>query len=118
MRRITAHRGRSPWRSPLLSGLVLPGLGQLVSGQPIRGLVFAGVTLAALVVLVRRVAQETMARLPEDPTTLDPMFPLQLAHEIQRDNAGFFLGITALLVVVWAASIVDAWRTSRPDRTS
>jgi hypothetical protein len=100
----------------VLSGLVLPGLGQLVSGQPIRGLVFIGVTLAGLVVLVRRVARETLARLPEDPTTLDPLFPLQLAHEIQRDNAGFLLGITVLLVGVWAASVADAWRTSRPDR--
>ena len=107
-------RPRSRWRSLLLSGLVLPGLGQLVSGYPGRGLVFAGGTLVGLVVLVRRVVQETLARLPEDPTNIDPLLPLRLAYEIHRDNAWFFFWLTAALLGLWVASILDAWHTSRP----
>ena len=106
-------RPRSPWRAVLLSGLVLPGLGQLASGFPFRGLAFAGATMVALVALVGRVARETLARLPEDPTTLDPLLPFRLAHEIQRDNAWFFFWITAALVALWVGSVLDAWRTTR-----
>lgn len=85
-----------------------------MSGYPGRGLVFAGGTLLGLVVLVRRVAQEALARLPEDPTTIDPLLPLRLAYEIHRDNAWFFFWLTAALLALWVASILDAWRTSRP----
>jgi hypothetical protein len=82
-------------------------------GQPLRGLAFAAGSLVVAVALVLRVAKETLARLPTDPTELDPLLPLRLAHEIQRDNAGFFFWITLALVALWAGSIVDAWRTSR-----
>ena len=107
---------RSPWRSVLLSGLVLPGLGQLMTGHPLRGLAFVAATMVALVVLVRRVARETLARLPEDPTTIDPLLPFRLAREIHVDNASFFFWVTAALVVAWAGSILDAWHTSRRHR--
>lgn len=109
-------RRRSPWRSVFLSGLVFPGLGQLMCGQPLRGLIFAGGSLAVAVALVLRVAKETLARLPTDPAEIDPLLPLRLAHEIQRDNAGFFFWITLVLVALWAASIADAWWTSRSRR--
>ena len=104
---------RTPWRPVLLSGLVFPGLGQLVSGHPWRGLAYALGSLAVLVVVLRRVARETLARMPEDPTAIDPLFPFRLAHEIQADNAAFFFWLTLALVALWAGSIVDAWRTSQ-----
>jgi hypothetical protein len=103
---------RRPWRSVLLSGLVFPGLGQLMSGHPVRGLAFAAGSLVAVVVLVRRVAGETLARLPTDPDQIDPLLPFRLAHEIHRDNADFFLWVTLALVALWAASVVDAWVSS------
>jgi hypothetical protein len=104
---------RTPWRPVVLSALVFPGLGQLVSGHPWRGLVYALGSLATLVVVLRRVARETLARLPEDPTAIDPLFPFRLAHEIHADNAAFFFWLTLVLVVLWAGSIVDAWRATR-----
>lgn len=105
---------RSRWRSTLLSGIVFPGLGQLASGHPLRGLAFAGATTVALVVLVRRVARETLARMPDDPTAIDPLFPFRLAHEIQRDNGAFFFWITAAVLAVWGGSILDAWLSAPP----
>jgi len=105
-------RRRPSWRPVLLSGLVFPGLGQLVSGHPWRGLVYALGSLVVLVAVLRRVARETLARLPEDPTAIDPLFPFQLAHEIQADNAAFFFWLTLALVALWAGSIIDAWQTS------
>jgi hypothetical protein len=97
----------------LLSGLVFPGLGQLVSGHPWRGLVYALGSLIVLIAVLRRVARETLARMPEDPTAIDPLFPFRLAHEIQADNAAFFLWLTLALVALWAGSVVDAWRTGQ-----
>jgi len=103
---------RRPWRSVLLSGLVFPGLGQLMSGHPVRGLAFATGSLVAVVALIRRVAAETLARLPTDPAQIDPLLPFRLAREIHRDNAEFFLWITLAIVALWAGSIVDAWVSS------
>jgi hypothetical protein len=111
-------RRRGRWRPVLLSGLVFPGLGQLASGHPVRGLAFATGTLVVLVALVRRVAAETLARLPTDPAAMDPLFPFRLAREIHRDNAGFFFWITAAVVALWAGSIVDAWLSPPRGRRS
>jgi len=103
--------GHTRWRAPLLSALVFPGLGQLVNRRWGRALVFAVTAGALLVVLLRRVTQETLTRLPDDPVALaDPTLPLRLAVEIQRDNAVFFLWVTAGLLAVWALSVFDAWR--------
>jgi hypothetical protein len=109
----SASRRRGRWRSVWLSGLVFPGLGQLMCGRPLRGLAFATGSLIVAVALVLRVARETLARLPTDLAEFDPLLPLRLAHEIQRDNAGFFFWITLVLVALWAGSIADAWWTSR-----
>ena len=108
-----ASRRRGPWRSVWLSGLVFPGLGQLMCGQPLRGLAFATGSLVVAVALVLRVARETLARLPTDLAECDPLLPLRLAHEIQRDNGVFFFWITLVLVALWAGSIADAWWTTR-----
>ena len=97
----------------LLSGLVFPGLGQLVSGHPVRGLVYAAGSLVIAVVLVRRVAREALTRLPTDPAEIDPLLPFRLAHEIHLANAGFFFWITLALVVLWAGSVADAWVSSK-----
>jgi hypothetical protein len=104
---------RDPWRPVLLSGLVFPGLGQLTTGHPLRALFFGMATCVFLVVLVRRVAHETLMRMPTDPTQIDAALPFRLAHEIHRDNAQFFLWVTLGLVAVWAGSIVDAWRSGQ-----
>jgi hypothetical protein len=114
-------RGRTtapnPRRGLLLSALVFPGLGQLVTGHPWRALAFAGSSVALLVAVVRRVIRETDRLMPEDPTAiLDPALPFRLAVEIHRANASFFLWATVGIVAIWLASIVDAWHCApRPS---
>jgi hypothetical protein len=97
----------------LLSGLVLPGLGQLANGAYVKGLAFAGGTLAALGVLVHRIVREALARLPTDLLEIDPGLPFRLAREIQSDNASFFFWVTLVVVGLWAGSMLDAWRDAR-----
>jgi hypothetical protein len=119
VRRITTARGR--WRPALLSGLVFPGLGQLVSGRPWRGLFFSVSSLALLAAVVGRVIRETQRLMPADAEALlDPALPFRLAAEVHRANASFFLWATLGIVALWAGSIVDAVRAagapSRPSR--
>jgi hypothetical protein len=90
----------------------------MVGGHPWRGLVYAGGSALVLIAVLRRVARETLARLPEDPTALDPLLPLRLAHEIHARNAAFFFWLTLALVVLWAGSVLDAWRTSATSGVS
>jgi hypothetical protein len=72
-------------------------------------------SLVVLIAVLRRVARETLARMPDDPTAIDPLFPFRLAHEIQADNAAFFFWLTLVLVALWVGSVVDAWLTVRPS---
>ena len=111
---------RARWRPALLSALVFPGMGQLAQRRWTTALVYGAGSLALVAVLLLRVYTEVNARLPKDPTELldrlagDPGWPLQLAAEIQRDNAAFFIGLTLAIVVVWILSVWDAWQNSAP----
>ncbi len=101
------------WRAVLLSAVVCPGAGQLAQKRwgPGLGLLLGTLGLAA--VLLMKVAREAAARMPSDPSALDPLFPLEMAAEIQRANAGFFAALTVGLVLLWVVGIVDAWRAQR-----
>ncbi len=108
-----SSRGVSP---VLLSGLVWPGLGQLASGHLRKGLLIVAGTLAAFGLLVVRVADEALRRMPTDPADFDLVRLFEMAGAIRQDNAAFFTGITAVLVGLWAFAVVDAWR-DRQRRT-
>jgi hypothetical protein len=110
-----AAQARRRWRPVLLSAAVYPGLGQLTSGHPWRALIFGGTSGILLVAFVRRIAHETLARMPaEAEALLDPALPFRLASEIQRDNGSYFLGMTLAIVAIWLASVLDAWRSAAP----
>jgi hypothetical protein len=95
----------------LLSGLVLPGLGQLVTGHPWRALFFSASSLALVAAVVERVMRETQRLMPADPVAiLDPMLPFTLAVEIHRANASFFFWVTVGLVVLWVGAMLDTLR--------
>ena len=104
---------RHRYRPALLSGLVFPGLGQLVTGHPWRALAFSAPSVALLVAVVLRVVQETQRLLPQDPESLlDPTLPFRLAVEVHRANASFFFWATLGIVALWLGSVVDAWRSA------
>jgi hypothetical protein len=105
-------RPRDPWKPVLLSGLVFPGLGQLVAGHPWRALFFSGSSVGLLAAVVARVMRETQRLLPDDAEALlDPALPFRLAVEIHRANASFFFWATLGIVALWLGSVLDAWMT-------
>jgi hypothetical protein len=116
---LTEDGGRpGRWRAVLVSALVWPGAGQLVSGRALRGFAFAGTTLGLVAALVIAVARETLRRLPADPLSVTLPEIFRLAHEIRASRPGLFLSLTLLLVVVWGLSVADAWRTAAATPSS
>jgi len=106
----SAPGSRNPWRPVLLSGLVFPGLGQLVTGHPWRALAFGGSSVALLVAVVFRVVRETERLMPQNEfALLDPALPFRLVVEVHRANAAFFLWATLGIVALWLGSMADAW---------
>jgi diadenosine tetraphosphate (Ap4A) HIT family hydrolase len=103
----------SRWRPLLLSALVLPGLGQLATGRWMRGLLLAGASLVAVVLLLVRVSREALRRMPTDPLDFDMGTVFAMAEAIRRDNAALFSGLTFLLVALWLIAILDAWLAQR-----
>jgi hypothetical protein len=108
---------RDPWRAVLLSALFFPGLGQWASGHPWRAVAFGLSSIALLAAVVQRVVRETQRLMPEDPAAiLDLTLPVRLAIQVHRDNASFFFWATLGIVVIWLASIADAWACGRSAR--
>lgn len=96
---------------------MFPGLGQLASGHPWRGLLFAGTSVVLLAGVLRRVTHEAAARMPSELSELlDPALPFRLAAQIQRDNASFFFWTTLGIVAAWGLSVWDAWYSERRKR--
>jgi hypothetical protein len=110
------------WKPALLSALVLPGVGQVAQRRWLPATLQGLGSLALVVALLRRVYLEAHARLPPDPQELldlliaQPSWPLQLAREIQAENAGFFGWTIAGLLLLWAWSVADAWLASAPPQ--
>ncbi|MGD2187475.1 MAG: hypothetical protein PVI71_15200 [Desulfobacterales bacterium] len=98
----------------LLSGLVYPGLGQLILGQGVSGIIFVLLTTAGLIVLVYRVIQRASR-------VIDQLLPLladnkldvsTLKELLSRDSAiGWGLETISLIVIAgcWLIAIGHAY---------
>jgi diadenosine tetraphosphate (Ap4A) HIT family hydrolase len=106
-----------PIRAALLSGLVWPGLGQIVNGQIAKGLAFGLLVLGVAGFLLKRLLSVVQAAVPPDTTSFDIFQALDIANEIQRKNAGSFNGAVMLLLAIWIVSVVDAWWSGRPAKS-
>ncbi len=105
-------------RGVLLSGLVYPGLGQLVLGQVVTGVLFMLLTTAGLFVLIYRIVQRAVR-------LIDEILPLLANNEINfntlneqlsRDSAGGWGAETISLIAVagcWLAAMVHAYFVGR-----
>ena len=101
-------------RTMLLSGLVYPGLGQLLAGLKPSGLIFVLGTSVGLIVLFYRLMQRAY-RLMEQaiPRLADETLDLQTLKElVERSSTGGW-GIENLclmgIVGCWLAAIVHAY---------
>ena len=102
----------------LLSGLVYPGVGQLLSGHKRSGLIFVLATSAGLIVLFYRLMQRTYRVMEQAiPRLTDGALDLQTIKELIGQSSIGGWGIENLclmgIVVCWLAAIVHAYLVGR-----
>lgn len=96
-------------KGAILSGLVFPGLGQMVLGHVARGLGFAAVAVMCTVYLVAKTVDAVLQNLD----ALDPSDIERLANTIEV-GAG---PVVWILLACWMLALVDAYRLGdRKDR--
>jgi len=96
--------------APLVSGLVLPGTGQVLNRQPIKGIaLIAGTTVLFLLMLLKVLVDlnrvfQTMPDLRPDPEIIR-----KLANAMSQQDHTYLMVLVILLLCVWIFSIVDAY---------
>jgi len=104
-------------KGALLSGLVLPGLGQLVLRQYRRGAVIMLAVLLSLAVIVVDIVQQALVILEKIELQGDAIDIDAISNAAAQESArsgGVTINILMLVVVVcWVAGTVDAYRIGR-----
>lgn len=100
-------------KGALLSGLVIPGLGQIVLKRYKRGLAIILVLLSGLTIMVVKAAQLALAifeKMELESGDLDMQAIANAATQasVTSDNRVFNLCLL-LIVVLWVLSVVDAY---------
>lgn len=106
--------------APLCSAFVLPGLGQIVNRQIIKGILLAGgITILFLTILVKVMLDlsAVMGGIMGSNLALEGgKLPLLLAGMKARDMTMLYI-LICLGAAVWAFSIFDAYLTGRRYQT-
>lgn len=106
-------------KGALLSGLVLPGLGQIVLKRHRRGAALLLVSLACLGLLVAQAVAAASAiidKLDLVNGAIDPVALLKAIEQAGTDHSGPWGKIAALLLIpLWLGGTVDAYLLGRKD---
>lgn len=100
----------------LWSGLVLPGLGQIVLRRYLRGAMLLLASLACLAVLAVRaveLAHTVIENLDPLHTAIEPGALLAEVRRVARTSADSREGLSLLLTLLWLGGTVDAWLLGR-----
>lgn len=105
----------SPFWPPFLSGLVLPGMGQIANGEPGKGLVLITASLGSFLWLSRVLGRQLASVLPGDPQTWrdNPELIQKAVMELLSRSPEMFTTFRFLIVLVWIYGVVDAYMTAR-----
>lgn len=103
-------------KAALLSGLVLPGVGQMYLGFRWRGLLFLLPSAVAAVYFFLHAwerAQSILTELESGRMALDPLL-IAARLEQQGQQASALVSVAAtVMIVCWVASTIDAWFLGR-----
>ncbi|MBI4775048.1 MAG: hypothetical protein HY788_12875 [Deltaproteobacteria bacterium] len=96
--------------SPLVSGLVLPGTGQVLNRQPIKGIaLIAGTTVLFLLILMKVLVDLNRVFQTTPDLSPDPQIIQKLASAMSEQDHTYLMVLVILLLCVWIFSIVDAY---------
>ncbi len=103
-------------KAPLLSGLVLPGLGQVVNQQIIKGLVLMGLIMVIFLILLVKIfidLSAVMAEVVGPDLGLGPESFSRIVEGVRERNLNLLYFLGGLSLSVWAYSVIDAFLTGR-----
>ncbi len=99
--------------APLCSGLVVPGLGQILNGQFRKGLIMLG-----LVFLLFVAGAVKLAFIIHSLTRLSDLTDTPQTAAFERGDLFLVSGIAVTFLILWVYSVVDAfWVASRAERS-
>lgn len=99
--------------APLLSGLVIPGLGQLLNRQVAKGaFLVAAVSLLFMVALGLSFYQLSQAVLALEGQAGANKWAALRAQLISQGTVWLWV-LLAILVALWVFAVIDAWRWGR-----
>jgi TM2 domain-containing membrane protein YozV len=102
--------------APLLSALVLPGLGQVINGQVRKaGLLIAAVSLLFLALFLKVLydLNKVFFNRPWDTAMSDPLTLPQVARTLSGQDKTVLFILLFLLFGIWIYGIWDAYRGAR-----
>jgi hypothetical protein len=106
-------------KGAVLSGLVLPGLGQMVLKHHIRGALLMLASLACVALLVAQAVAEATAIFDKVDLVngaIDPVALLNSLNQAGADSSGSLVGMASLLLVfLWLGGTVDAYLLGRKE---
>jgi len=99
--------------APLCSGLVVPGLGQIVNGQLKKGLIILG-----LVFLLFISGAVKLAFIVNSLTRVSDLAEASQAAAFSTEDLFLMAGIALAFLILWVYSVVDAfWVAFRAERS-
>ncbi|MDR2945221.1 MAG: hypothetical protein LBV79_00525 [Candidatus Adiutrix sp.] len=109
----------SPTAALLLSALVLPGLGQLVTGRLLKGALMAVVPLLWLPLAFVKILRDLFKVMPELSAQAADGAAVTLTglQEALRPMSGGLIWLLAPLAAVWLWSLVDSISFARRSRS-
>lgn len=104
-------------KAALLSGLVFPGLGQVVLKRYRRGIVLMFIVLACLSIVVAKVVQQAFSILKQielagGTINMDAISNAATQSSTNSDSL-VFNSILLLIIVCWILGVVDAYRIGK-----
>ena len=111
-----------PLIAALLSALVFPGAGQVYLRRRARACLFAVPVALCAFYFVRQMLARVMPMVDQIMAGTLALDPVAIAARMEQDGASSSLNLAAsIMVLFWAASIIDAWwcaRTAGDQRKS
>ena len=104
-------------KAALLSGLVFPGIGQVVLKRYRRGVVLMLIVLACLLIVVAKAVQQAFSILKQIELaggTINVDAILNVATQSSKNSDSLlFNSILLLIIVSWILGVVDAYRIGK-----
>jgi len=104
-------------KAALLSGLVFPGIGQVVLKRYRRGVVLMLIVLACLLIVVAKAVQQAFSILKQielagGTINVDAILNVATQSSTNSDSL-LFNSILLLIIVCWILGVVDAYRIGK-----